>query len=97
MVVIRLSRGGAPKKPQYRIVVTDKAKARDSGRAVDNVGYFNPCASGKDKRLHLDLQKVDQWIQKGAQPSERVKQLIKDARKEQRFSSLPLMGWLSAV
>lgn len=77
MVVIRLSRGGAKKRPFYHIVVADKQRSRD-GRFIERIGYFNPIASGKDVRLQLDLERVNHWIAKGAQASDRVKSLIKD-------------------
>ena len=75
MVVIRLSRGGAKKRPFYYIVVADKRRSRD-GRFIENLGYFNPIAAGKEVRLSLDLAKTEAWIAKGAQPSDRVKTLI---------------------
>ncbi len=76
MVVIRLSRGGAKKRPFYHVVVADKRRARD-GRCIERVGYFNPIASGKDVRIHLDNERVQYWLSQGAQPSDRVQQLIK--------------------
>lgn len=76
MVVIRLSRGGAKKRPFYHIVVADKRRARD-GRFIERLGYFNPIASGKDVSLTLDLERAQYWIANGAQPSDRVKHLIK--------------------
>lgn len=76
MVVIRLSRGGAKKRPFYYIVVADKRRSRD-GRFIEQIGYFNPIAAGKDVRLKLDLSRAEHWIEKGAQPSDRVKYLIK--------------------
>lgn len=76
MVVIRLSRGGAKKRPFYHIVVSDKRRSRD-GRFIESVGYFNPIAAGKDVRLTLDMERVQHWIATGAQPSDRVKHLIK--------------------
>jgi small subunit ribosomal protein S16 len=76
MVVIRLARGGAKKRPFYHIVVADKRRARDS-RFIERLGYFNPIASGADIRLTLDLARVEHWISQGAQPSDRVKNLIK--------------------
>lgn len=76
MVVIRLSRGGAKKRPFYTVVVSDKRSARD-GRCIERIGYFNPIAAGKDVRLHLDKERINYWISKGAQPSPRVQQLIK--------------------
>jgi small subunit ribosomal protein S16 len=76
MVVIRLSRGGAKKRPFYHIVVADKRRARN-GRFIEQVGYYNPIAAGKDIPLCLDLARIQEWVGKGAQPSDRVKHLIK--------------------
>ena len=76
MVVIRLSRTGAKKRPFYHIVVADKRRSRD-GRFIEQLGYFNPIATGKEIPLTLDLERAQQWIDKGAQPSDRVKHLIK--------------------
>ena len=80
MVVIRLSRGGAKKRPFYHIVVSVKRSARD-GRCIEQIGYFNPIAAGKDVRLHLDHERVLYWISKGAQPSDRVRNLLKTFEK----------------
>lgn len=80
MVVIRLSRGGAKKRPFYTIVVSDKRCARD-GRCIERIGYFNPIAAGKEVRLHLDYERAKYWISTGAQPSPRVQQLIKTFEK----------------
>lgn len=79
MVVIRMARGGAKKSPFYNIVVTDSRKRRDSGY-IERLGYFNPKARGQEVRLKLDTDKVDAWIAKGAQPSERVQLLMKQAK-----------------
>jgi small subunit ribosomal protein S16 len=76
MVVIRLSRGGAKKRPFYHVVVADKHRSRD-GRFIERLGYFNPIAAGKDIRLKLDIERVQHWVAHGAQPSDRVKHLIK--------------------
>jgi small subunit ribosomal protein S16 len=81
MVVIRLSRGGTKKRPFYYIVVSDKRRARD-GRYIEQLGYFNPLASGKEIRLHLLRERAAYWISTGAQPSERVKQLLKTYDKQ---------------
>ncbi len=80
MVVIRLSRGGAKKRPFYHVVVADKRFARD-GRCIERIGYFNPIASGKEVRLHLNPERITYWITKGAQPSDRVKALIKSFKE----------------
>jgi small subunit ribosomal protein S16 len=79
MVKIRLSRGGAKKKPFYHIVVADSRKSRD-GRNIERLGFFNPVARGQEERLRLDLERVDYWTGVGAQVSERVKTLVSEAR-----------------
>lgn len=80
MVVIRMARGGAKKRPFYRIVVADKRNPRD-GKFIERIGFFNPVAKGGEERLKLDVAKAQEWIAKGAQPSERVASLIKEAQK----------------
>ncbi|RYD14355.1 MAG: 30S ribosomal protein S16 [Lysobacteraceae bacterium] len=81
MVKIRLSRGGAKKRPFYHIIVTDVRNARD-GRSIERLGYFNPIAAGKDVRLQLDTAKVQAWVEKGAQMTEKVRSLFKEASKQ---------------
>jgi small subunit ribosomal protein S16 len=81
MVKIRLSRGGAKKRPFYHIIVTDVRNARD-GRSIERLGYFNPIAAGKDVRLQLDTAKVKAWVEKGAQMTEKVRSLFKEASKQ---------------
>ncbi|MGE0384568.1 MAG: 30S ribosomal protein S16 [Gammaproteobacteria bacterium] len=76
MVVIRLSRGGAKKRPFYHIVVTDRRAKRD-GTHVERIGYFNPKAAANETRLSVDMERVNFWIGRGAVPSERVAKLIK--------------------
>ena len=80
MVKIRLSRGGAKGRPFYHIVVADQRKARD-GRKIERLGFFNPGASGKEVRLELDTDKVKAWVAKGAQLSDKVRVLMKEASK----------------
>lgn len=80
MVVIRLARHGAKKKPFYHIVAADKRMPRD-GRFIEKLGFFNPVASGQAAKLRMELERVEYWLSQGAQPSDRVKSLIKDARK----------------
>ncbi len=80
MVTIRLSRGGAKKKPFYQVVVTDSRNRRD-GRYIERVGYFNPCASGSAERLNLKIDRVDHWVGNGAQLSDRVASLVKEHKK----------------
>ena len=72
-VRIRLSRGGAKKRPYYRIVVADSRRARD-GKFIDQVGIYNPMLNkGDPERIKIDIEKAKEWIGKGAQPSDRVK------------------------
>ena len=81
MVKIRLSRGGAKGRPFYHIVVADQRKARD-GRNIERVGFYNPIASGKDVRLKLDTERVKSWVDKGAQLTDKVRWLMKEAGKQ---------------
>lgn len=81
MVVIRLSRAGAKKRPFYHIVVTDSRKRRDGGY-IENIGYYNPIARGQEISLHLEVDKLAHWQSVGAQLSDRVQQLTKKFKKE---------------
>ncbi len=81
MVTIRLSRGGAKKRPFYQVVVTDSRKARDAGSYIERIGFFNPRARGGEERLRLDLDRIAHWVSKGAAPSDRVASLVKEAQK----------------
>lgn len=81
MVTIRLSRGGAKKRPFYHIVVTDSRKRRDSG-SIETLGYFNPVARGQEVRLHVEEDRINHWLSKGAQTSERVASLLKQFKKQ---------------
>ena len=78
MVIIRLARSGAKKNPYYFITVADERRPRD-GKFIERLGFFNPTASGQEERLRLDLEKLNEWISKGAQLSERVQSLVKEA------------------
>lgn len=78
MVKIRLARGGAKKQPFYHIVVTDSRNRRD-GRNIERLGFFNPVARGNDERLRVDRERIDHWVEQGAQISERVSHLIVEA------------------
>lgn len=78
MLAIRLTRMGAKKKPFYRIVVTEKRSKRD-GRFVEAVGYYDPCRKPAD--VKIDRERVNYWIERGAQPSETVRSLIKRKTK----------------
>ncbi len=74
MVKIRLARYGRKKRPFYRIVVTDSRRRRDSGW-IESIGYYNPLV--EPKTVEIDMDKLNDWISKGAQMSERVAKLKK--------------------
>lgn len=80
MVTIRLSRGGAKKRPFYHVVVTDSRSKRD-GRYIERVGFFNPIASGKAERLVLNEERIQYWLGHGAQTTDRVHSLLKEFGK----------------
>jgi len=73
MVVIRLRRAGSKKRPFFRVVVTDSRAARDS-RFVEILGHYNP--RSKPAVVHVDRERVDFWLKRGAQPSDTVRTLI---------------------
>ena len=74
MVRIRLARGGAKKKPYYRIVVADQRCKRD-GRYLERIGFYNPMV--KENRIEIDAERLKHWLSVGAQPSDRVGKLMK--------------------
>ncbi|MGH8031900.1 MAG: 30S ribosomal protein S16 [Luteimonas sp.] len=80
MVKIRLTRGGAKKRPFYHIIVTDQRSARD-GRNIERLGYYNPVATGAEERIVLDTARVDHWVGQGAQLTDKVRNLYKEANK----------------
>lgn len=75
MVVIRLARAGAKKRPFYYVVVADQRCARD-GRFIERIGFYNPVAQGKEESLRLTRERVSHWIDNGAQLSKRVETLV---------------------
>ena len=69
---IRLARGGAKKRPYYRIVIADARSPRD-GRFIDKIGSYNPMLpQGDEKRVQIDLERAKHWLKMGAQPTDRV-------------------------
>jgi small subunit ribosomal protein S16 len=80
MVTIRLARGGSKKRPFYYVTVADSRNARN-GRFIERVGFFNPVARGQEVRVRLDNDRINHWVGQGAQLSDRVAQLIKEAAK----------------
>lgn len=81
MVKIRLSRTGATKRPFYHIVVADQRSKRD-GRAIERVGFYNPVASGQEQRLQIDIARVQHWVGQGAQMTDKVAGLLREARRQ---------------
>ena len=77
MVALRLNRQGTKDRPYYKIVAVDSRKRRD-GRYIEQLGSYNPMVEGTN--FTIDLEKAEQWIKNGAQPSDTVRSIIKKAR-----------------
>ncbi|MCI0400504.1 MAG: 30S ribosomal protein S16 [Gammaproteobacteria bacterium] len=82
MVVIRLARGGAKKRPFYHIVVST-IRTRRNGRPLERVGFYNPIAVGGEAELQIDRERLEHWLSKGAKASRRVADLIIKANAAQ--------------
>jgi small subunit ribosomal protein S16 len=80
MVVIRLARGGAKKRPFYNLVVADSRHRRD-GRFIERVGFYNPIAGEREEGLRLSLDRIEFWQQRGAKLSDTVAMLVKRSAK----------------
>ncbi|GAB7564462.1 30S ribosomal protein S16 [Methylobacillus methanolivorans] len=80
MVIIRLARGGAKKAPFYSVVVADSRNRRD-GRFIERVGFYNPLAKEGQEGLRLNSERIAHWRSNGAQLSESVARLVKQAQK----------------
>lgn len=76
MVTIRLARGGANKRPYYRIEVADRRRA-PNGKCIERVGFYNPKAAGPEETLRVDMARVQYWLGHGAKPTDRVADLLK--------------------
>lgn len=81
MVVIRLSRGGAKKRPFYNIVAANSRNRRD-GRYIERIGFYNPVAAEGEESLRIAFERIDHWVKVGAQLSPTVERLVKDARSK---------------
>ena len=82
MVVIRLARGGAKKRPFYNMVVTDSRNRRD-GRCVERIGFYNPVASGNAEALRISTDRLAYWLENGAQLSPTAARLVKQNAAKQ--------------
>ena len=80
MVVIRLSRGGAKKRPFYNVVATDSRSRRD-GRFIERIGFYNPVASGKEETFRVAADRLAHWQSVGAQLSPTVARLVAGSKK----------------
>lgn len=80
MVTIRLARHGGKKKPFYHVTVAERSAKRD-GRFIERLGFYNPVARGREEELRIDLGRLDYWLSNGAQPTDRVRQLVARWRK----------------
>jgi small subunit ribosomal protein S16 len=81
MVVIRLARAGAKKRPFFNVVATDSRNRRD-GRFIERIGFYNPVASGKDEGFRIVQDRLTYWENAGAQLSPTVARLVKEAGKK---------------
>jgi small subunit ribosomal protein S16 len=79
MVVIRLARGGAKKRPFFNIVVTDSRTRRD-GRFIERVGFYNPVAAGGEQPLRVAFDRITYWADQGARLSPTVARLVEQAK-----------------
>jgi small subunit ribosomal protein S16 len=80
MVVIRLARGGAKKRPFYNVVVADSRTRRD-GRFIERIGFYNPMASANEEGLRIETDRLSHWQQHGARLSPTVIRLVKQSAK----------------
>ena len=76
MVIIRLARSGAKKRPFYNVVVADSRDRRD-GRFIERVGFYNPVANAGQEAIRINHERVDFWQKNGAQLSDAVAKLVK--------------------
>ncbi|HEY0080578.1 MAG TPA: 30S ribosomal protein S16 [Pyrinomonadaceae bacterium] len=86
MLAIRLMRMGAKKSPSYRIVVKEKLSKRD-GAYVENIGFYDPTRNPAEVRLNME--RVNYWMERGAQPTDTVRQLIRTQTKAQAAAVSP--------
>jgi small subunit ribosomal protein S16 len=86
MVVIRLARGGAKKRPFFKLVVADSRRARD-GRFVERIGFYDPTAPEGRERLRIDRERLAHWKSKGAQLSDTVARLVKQFGEQQKSTA----------
>ena len=86
MVTIRLARGGAKKRPFFKLVVADSRDARD-GKFIERIGFYNPRAAEGEEALRVQLDRVTYWQSQGAQLSDTVTRLVKDFGAKQKAAA----------
>ena len=86
MVIIRLARGGAKKRPFFNLVVADSRNARD-GKFIERIGFYNPRAAEGEEALRVQLDRVTYWESQGAQLSDTVTRLVKDFGAKQKAAA----------
>ena len=96
MVVIRLARGGAKKRPFYNIVVADSRERRD-GRYLERLGFYNPMAAGAEQPLRVALDRVTYWTGVGAQMSPTVARLVDEYVLGRHHSAFPVIDGRGAT
>ena len=96
MVVIRLARGGAKKRPFFNIVATDSRNRRD-GRFIERIGFYNPIAKGGEEGLRIVQDRLTHWIGVGAQASPTVLRLIKQGGASVAVSAAELPAEVAAA
>jgi small subunit ribosomal protein S16 len=88
MVVIRLARGGAKKRPFYNLVVADSRRAR-AGRFIERLGFYNPKAPQGQESLRIDRARLEHWQSQGAILSDTAARLVKQLAKQQQPAAQP--------
>ncbi|MDR2614213.1 MAG: 30S ribosomal protein S16 [Candidatus Accumulibacter sp.] len=88
MVVIRLARGGAKKRPFYSVVVADSRTRRD-GRFIERIGFYNPVASANEENLRIAVDRLNYWQQQGAQLSPTVTRLVRQSARAESARAVP--------
>ena len=86
MVIIRLARGGAKKRPFFNMVVADSRNARD-GKFIERIGFYNPTASKDEEGLRVKLDRITYWQSQGAQLSDTVTRLVKQFGAKQKVAT----------
>ena len=96
MVVIRLSRAGAKKRPFYHICVSDRRNKRD-GKFIERIGFYNPIAKDTEEKIRFDHERYDHWLSVGAKPSDTVLMLLKRSKMSEDELQSETTKWLARL